>query len=175
MNQTTGTIKAVCHDGEGNNSLANNIQALLYEGDDDYDHITTYGKETMQEPEDLAANGMTVVIESEDGTTNTHHVDISILEGGDLKWLNATCGLSGCSANCSCPWCLVSSKDYATSKSAKMRDSEFMLMMAHVVVPGVLEAGYTCPGCNKVSQVISYDRSCQGTFLQTYRQTDAVN
>ena len=93
MNQTTGTIKVVCHDGEGNNSLANNIQALLYEGDDDYDHITTYGKETMQELEDLAANGMTVVIESEDGTTKTHHVDISILEGGDLKWLNATCGL----------------------------------------------------------------------------------
>ena len=151
FSQTSGTIKVICHDGLGNNSLANNIQALLYEGDDDYDHITTYGKRTIEELEDLAQNGMSIDIEKDDGTTETHHVAITIVEGGDLKWLNATCGLSGCSAEFSCPWCLVTSGEYAKCKFAKMRDTVFMLMMAHAVIPGVLEAGYTCPGCNKVS------------------------
>lgn len=153
FNQTTGTIKVVCHDGVGNNSLANNIQALLYEGDDDYDHITTYGKHTIEELEDLEKNGLSIDIEKEDGTFETHHVTITTLEGGDLKWLNSTCGLSGCSAECSCPWCVATSVEHATAKSNdnKMRDNVFMLMLAHAVVPGVLEANYICPGCNKVS------------------------
>lgn len=154
FNQTTGTIKVVCHDGVGNNSLANNIQALLYEGDDDYDHINIYGKQTIKELEELEKNGICIEIMNDDGTTETHHIAITVVEGGDLKWLNSTCGLSTCSHECSCPWCLVSSHEYGTFKSeesaAKMRDTIFMLMMAHAVIPGVLEAGYTCPGCKKV-------------------------
>ena len=35
MNQTTGVIKGVAHDGEGNNSTKdNNVPVMLYEGDD---------------------------------------------------------------------------------------------------------------------------------------------
>ena len=167
FNQTTGTVKVVCNDGQGNNSPSNNIQVLLYEGDDDYDHITTYGKPTLQELQDLALYGIWVDIEQDNSTVKRQHVAITLVERGDLKWLNASCGMSGCSADCSCPWCLVTSSEYAACKKATMRDSTFMLKMAHAVVPGVLEAGYKCPGCKKVS--VSLKLICQYYFTYAKR------
>ena len=131
--------------------VTSDIQVLLYEGHDDYEHIAVYAKHTIEELEDLAKNGMWLDIEGEDGTIESHRVSITALEGGDLKYLNGTCGLSGCSADCSCPWCLVTNAEHATCKSPTMRTSDFMLKMAHAVIPGVLEAGYTCPCCHKVS------------------------
>jgi hypothetical protein len=83
--------------------------------------------------------------------STSRHVDVIVLEGDDLKWLNAYCGMSGCYAECSCPWGIGTSDEYAKCRSSQMRDYVSMLKLAHAVLPGVLEAGYTCPCCEKVS------------------------
>lgn len=73
IKQTTGCIKVIRFDGEKNNSPFENLQCLLYEGDDGYDQFVEHGAATLKELKELEKHGLHV--------EGIGHVRICVLEG----------------------------------------------------------------------------------------------
>eukprot|EP00873_Tetraselmis_striata_P028292 jgi/Tetstr1/448556/TSEL_035814.t1 len=138
------TIKVIRFDGKQNNSPFYNLQCLMYEGDDCYDNLAFKGKATLDELEALERDGLLL---GEEGDEDRKHVNICLLEGGDLKYLNSSSGLNGCSSENPCPWCNVCKDHFALSKHdgdmgyCVARDLIRQIKMSHSVVSGIVEAG----------------------------------
>ena len=141
MKQTTATLKVVPPDGTGANSPLNMDPVLLFEGDDDYEHLSKRGKETFDMLHGIHQRG----VQLDDG----EQVEIKLLLGGDLKFLVGEMGIAGCSCEKPCVWCLIELKNPAAA-APQPRTVEHAAKCSHSVIPGFLEAGYECPkmGCS---------------------------
>ncbi len=85
-------------DWVGLNSPFSSSSLLLFDGKEDYDGIRKHTKRLREDLTDLQTNGLQV---------GNRRLTVKVVAGGDLKWLNAVCGLSTCSHNYPCVWCLV--------------------------------------------------------------------
>ena len=83
------------------------------------------------DPEDYADRG---IRQLEDGKFSVHF-KIKILNGGDLKYLVALWGLSGCSADTPCPWCFCHQADFGNWRAdIKYRYIQFLINAIIMIV-----------------------------------------
>ena len=79
-------------------------------------------------------------------------------EGGDLKFINGSLGLSGCSATCPCAWCIKKRSEFGDDTIGIARTWAMIEELAHQA-----PTPFTCPGCktkfNTEDEADEYDDS----------------
>ncbi|KAK3243618.1 hypothetical protein CYMTET_46741 [Cymbomonas tetramitiformis] len=125
---------------EGLNSPFTSHTLLLFDGKEDYEDIKKHTKRLRQELADIRRDGLQV-----DGRQYT----VSVIAGGDLKWLNAVCALSTCSHTFPCPWCLVCQGElHLTGADLKYTRRTLALMSEHAHLPhDGMEYPWECECC----------------------------
>jgi hypothetical protein len=71
---------------------------LIWEGEDTYMRMVEHASKFLEEILELEEHGIAI---------HGKQLDVNILVGGDLKFMNEAWGTCGCSATQPCFWCYV--------------------------------------------------------------------
>jgi hypothetical protein len=87
--------------------------------------------------------------------------------GGDLKFINGSFGLAGCSATCPCAWCIKKRAEFADDTIGSARTWAQIEELAHAA-----PLPFTCPGCKNHfktdDEVDDYDDSNPTRFQRDH-------